>query len=436
MLTAEENDLLCRVEGDAPMGQLMRRHWVPACLSEEVAERDGAPLRVRLLGEDLVVFRDSEGRIGVLDEYCPHRRVSLALGRNEECGLRCLYHGWKFDVSGNVLEMTSEPGNSGFARKVRHTAYPAREAAGFVWAYMGPAAEMPEFEPPAFAPAPDVRVSTLKIKVKANWAQITEGQIDSAHSSSLHSSDMVPARVDSAKATDTNWLRPSTDKAPRLEVQRTSFGFRYAAIRRPIANAATHQYVRTTVYVAPFTSLIPPNNIHNVATVLVPMDDANTYFYFIAWNGPDKPGIDQETWRNFNHAQPGIDIDADFTNRRTRENDFLQDRNAMKLGSFTGIAGIPNQDIAMWETMGRTGISDRTKERLGASDIAVIQFRRIMVEAARRMAAGGPALGRTEPHLPHVRISSFEGVVPKTTDWRTLGVSAEELAARGEDQVA
>jgi phthalate 4,5-dioxygenase len=436
MLTVEENDLLCRVEGDAPMGQLMRRHWIPACMSEEAAEPDGKPLRVRLLGEDLVVFRDSDGRIGVLDEYCPHRRVSLALGRNEACGLRCLYHGWKFDVLGNVLEMTSEPAESGFARKVRHKAYPAQEAAGFVWAYMGPAAEMPEFEPPAFAPTPDVRVSLLKIKVKANWAQITEGQIDSAHSSSLHSSDMVPARVDSAQATDANWLRPSTDKSPRLEVQRTSFGFRYAAIRRPIVNAATHQYVRTTVFVAPFTSLIPPNNIHNVATVLVPMDDTNTYFYFIAWNGPDKPGIDQETWRRFNHAQPGIDLDEDFSNRRTRENNYLQDRSAMKLGNFTGIAGIPNQDIAMWETMGRAGISDRTREKLGASDIAVIQFRRIMVEAARQIAAGGPALGRTEPHLPHAKISSFEGVVPKTADWRTLGVAAEELAAGGAERVA
>jgi phthalate 4,5-dioxygenase oxygenase subunit len=332
--------------------------------------------------------------------------------------------------------MTSEPADSGFTRKVTHTAYPTREAGGFVWIYMGPTADMPAFEPPAFAPAPDVRVSILKIKVKANWAQITEGQIDSAHSSSLHSSDMVPARVESAWATDANWLRPSTDKAPRLEVQRTSFGFRYAAIRRPIANAATHQYVRTTVYVAPFTSLIPPNNVHNVATVLVPMDDASTYFYFIAWNGPDKPGIHQEAWRKFNHAQPGIDLDADFTNRRTRDNNYLQDRKAMKLGSFTGIAGIPNQDIAMWETMGRTSMSDRTRERLGASDVAVIQFRRIMIEAARRLAAGGPALGRTAPHHPHAKISSFEGVVPKTTDWRTLGVSPEELAAGGTEEVA
>jgi phthalate 4,5-dioxygenase oxygenase subunit len=122
MLTAEENDLLCRVAGNAAMGQLMRRHWIPACLSEDAAEPDGAPLKVRLLGEDLVVFRDSEGRLGVLDEHCPHRRASLALGRNEECGLRCLYHGWKIDVEGNVLEMTSEPPESGLAEKVKHKA--------------------------------------------------------------------------------------------------------------------------------------------------------------------------------------------------------------------------------------------------------------------------------------------------------------------------
>src|SRR6202163_1908069 len=129
MLSAEENDLLCRVEGDAPMGALMRRHWIPACMSEEVAQRDGPPVRVRLLGEDLVAFRDSLGRLGVVDEHCPHRRASLALGRNEECGLRCLYHGWKMDVHGNVLEMSSEPAASGLAEKVRHKAYPTHEAA-------------------------------------------------------------------------------------------------------------------------------------------------------------------------------------------------------------------------------------------------------------------------------------------------------------------
>src|SRR6185503_9878882 len=146
MLTAEENDLLCRVEGDAPMGQLMRRHWIPVCMMEEVAEADGAPARARLLGEDLVVFRDSDGRLGVLGEYCPHRGASLVLGRNEECGLRCLYHGLKFDVEGNVLEMSSEPAASSLAEKVRHKAYPARESGGFVWAWMGPPSEMTELQ--------------------------------------------------------------------------------------------------------------------------------------------------------------------------------------------------------------------------------------------------------------------------------------------------
>src|SRR6478752_3394441 len=157
MMTQEENDLMCRAEGDAPMGRLMRQHWTPVCLLEEVSEPDGTPVRARVFGEDLVVFRDSDGRVGVLDEHCPHRRASLVLGRNEESGLRCLYHGWKVDVMGNVLEMASEPAASGLCAKVKHKAYPVREWGGFVWAWMGPADEMPAFEPPAWAPTGSTR---------------------------------------------------------------------------------------------------------------------------------------------------------------------------------------------------------------------------------------------------------------------------------------
>src|SRR5260221_1551563 len=196
MLTPEENNVLCRVAGDAPMGRIMRRHWIAACLSEEVAEPDGAPVKVRLLGEDLVVFRDSKGRIGVLDEYCSHRRASLVFARNEECGLRCLYHGWKFDIDGNVVEMASEPADSAIPDRVKHKAYPAREAGGFVWAYMGPPGEMREFESPAFAPTPAARVSATKVRVRCNSAQILAGPIDSGPSFSLQSSDMAPAQVD------------------------------------------------------------------------------------------------------------------------------------------------------------------------------------------------------------------------------------------------
>jgi len=425
MLSHQENDLLCRVEGDAPMGGIMRRHWIPACLAEEVAEADGTPVHARLLGEDLVVFRDTEGRVGVLDEHCPHRRASLAMGRNEEGGLRCLYHGWKVDVQGNVLEMASEPAASALCSKVKHTAYPTKEWGGFIWTYMGPAEEMPEFEPPAFAPTAATRVSIVKVQVPCNWAQILEGAIDSAHSSSLHSTDMPPARVDGAKATETAWPRPSTDKAPRLQLQQTPFGFRYAAIRRPITNSATHDYIRITLFLAPYTVLIPPNDTYNLAILHVPQDDYNTYFYFVAWSDTG-PGIDQEAWRKFCGAQVGIDLDSKYRKLRTRDNDYLQDRQAMKLGDFTGIRGIPMQDMAMWETMGR--IADRGRERLGASDLAIVEFRRIMVEAVKAFGAGAPAIGTGGPRVARAKLRSFEGIVAKGSDWRTLGVSPEELA--------
>ncbi|UFN49176.1 Rieske 2Fe-2S domain-containing protein [Roseomonas sp. OT10] len=425
MLTAEENELLCRIEGDAPMGQLMRRHWVPALLTEQLAEPDGKPVRVTLFGERLVAFRDSEGRIGLLGEFCPHRKASLAFGRNENCGLRCLYHGWKFDVDGNVTDMPSEPKESGFAERVKHKSYPTREAGGFVWAYMGPPELMPEFEAPAWAPTPDTRVAVVRIQLPCNWAQIMEGQIDSAHSSSLHSSDMKPARGE-AQALETHWVRPSTDKNPRIQVQVTNYGMRYAAIRRPIMNAATHDYVRITCFVAPFAALIPPNASYNVASVIVPRDDTSSYFHFIAWNNTGG-GIDTEAWRKFCVAQVGVDLDSDFRPvKRLAENDYLQDREAMRSGSFTGIPGIPNQDIAMWESMGP--IADRTAERLGASDIAVIQFRRIMLDALARFQEGAEPIGLAAPHLAQAALRSYQGVVPKTENWRLLGTSKEEAA--------
>lgn len=425
MLTVDENELLCRVTGDAPMGQIMRRHWLPACLSEQVTERDGAPVRVRLLGEDLVAFRDSDGNLGVIGEYCPHRRASLALGRNEQRGLRCLYHGWKIDTGGNILEMPSEPVDSHFKDKLWHKAYSVHEAAGLVWVFMGPAVAMPAFDPPVFQPSPDTRIAIARIIVDCNWAQVLEGAIDSAHSSTLHASDMVPAQVDAASVGDNQlWLRPSTDKAPRLVVQRTPFGFRYAALRKPIRNATTHMYVRTTLYIAPFTVLIPPNDHYNMAIQQVPMDDTTTAFHFIAWGGATTP--DTASWRRFLAAEVGVDVDRRFRKIRTRDNDFLQDRAAMRAGDYSGIRGIPNQDIAMWETMGP--IADRSLERLGASDTAILQFRRIMVEAARAFQASGAVIGRGDRYIPQAKLRSFEGVVPSTADWRTLGVSADEMA--------
>ncbi len=425
MLTHEDNDLLCRVEGSAPMGQLMRRYWQPACMIEEVAEADGAPVRVRLFGEDLVAFRDTDGRVGVIGEYCPHRRASLVYGRNEECGLRCLYHGWKMDVAGNVVEMPSEPAELMVRKKVKHLAYPTREAGGFVWVYMGPPDRMPGFEAPAFAPTPDTRVAIVKTIVPCNWAQILEGAIDSAHSSSLHSTDIPAATVMQTTAAGGVWARPTNDKSPRIQVQRTSYGFRYAAIRRPIRDSEINDYVRITAFVAPNTVLIPPNNVYSLANVNVPIDDTHTAFYFIAWSNWGA-GVDTEAFREFCGARVGHDLDKNFRRLRTRDNDYWQDREAMKRGDYTGIKGIPNQDMAMWETMGT--IADRTQERLGASDIAIVQFRRVMVDAVKRFAAGGDAIGLADPRIPVAELRSYEGIVPKSTNWRTLGASETELA--------
>src|SRR5438105_3857264 len=416
-MNAEDNELMCRVEGAAPMGAIMRRHWLPALLSEEVPEADGDPVRVRLLGEDLVAFRDSKGKVGLIGEFCPHRNASLFYGRNEECGLRCLYHGWKMATDGTVLEMSSEPARSGLAQKVKHKAWPTHEAAGFIWTWMGPPEEMPQFEPPVFQPAPGTKISICKVVVNCNWAQILEGAIDSAHSSTLHASDMVPASVDGAKATEQNWLRPSTDKAPRLQVQATDFGFRYVAIRRPIENPETHDYIRMTLFVAPYTVLIPPNNRYRVALLHVPIDDTHTAFHFIAFGGDTTP--DQEAWRKFNALQVGIDTDATYRNTRTRANNYLQDRRSMKAGNWTGVPGIPNQDIVMWETMG--ALADRSKDRLGASDVAIVQFRRQMLQAVKTMQTGGPAIATGKGRTPHASLRSFEGMVPRNTDWRLLG---------------
>jgi phthalate 4,5-dioxygenase oxygenase subunit len=273
---------------------------------------------------------------------------------------------------------------------------------------------MPSFTPPAWAPTADAQVTIAKAIIPCNWAQILEGAIDSAHSSSLHSSDMVPARVATAQTTETTWLRPSTDKAPRLQVERTGYGFRYAAIRRPIMNAASNDYVRSSVFVAPATTLIPPNNLYNVANINVPMDDSNTAFYFMAW-GHKSRTPDSTTWRKFLGQTVGVDLDATYRPLRNRENNFLQDRDAMKAGNFTGITGFPNQDIAMWVTMGP--IADRTHERLGASDLAIIEFRKLMLDAVKAFQTGEIAIGTGDLRIP-TSVCAYQAIVPKATDWR------------------
>ena len=394
MLSREENELLTKTGPGTPMGEMMRRYWIPALLSEEVAEPDCEPKHIKLLGEDLVAFRDSSGRIGLLDEYCPHRGVSLSYGRNEEGGLRCIYHGWKMDVEGNILETPAEPSSSNFKERIKHKAYPIKEVGDVVWVYMGPPDKMPVFPEFEWTKVPKPQRNVCKVFSECNYFQGIEGSIDSSHLNYLHSSDFRP---------------PSSDRSPQLqEPEETPYGFRYAAIRR----TEMDNYIRITHFVAPFHVIIPPTRAGGedlrAYQTWVPIDDEHHYFYNFQFNrnGPFT--------RDYT-AQ--FQLDLEYRPTRNRQNKHLQDRTAMKAGHFTGIEGIRSQDIAIAESM--IPIVDRTKEHLGTADIAIIRARHCMINAVRSFAAGGEPIG-LDPSIQYSRIRSEERVVPANTPWREV----------------
>lgn len=419
MLSAAENERLTRVTGDAPMGQMMRRYWVPACLSEEVAEPGGTPRRVQLFGERLVAYRDTEGRVAVVDERCPHRLASLALGRNEEGGLRCIYHGWKFDVEGNCMEMPTEPATYAFRDRVKLRSFPVREAGGLLWTYLGPEGTAPTFPQYDWMALPAEQRGIIKVGERVNYLQGVEGAIDSSHSWFLHRGSVW----DWKKRTDT-----STDTSPKLEAEDTAYGFRYAAIRIPTHNPETERYVRVTLFLAPFTAFIPrpldPTHMAHVQ-IFVPVDDERTMFYGIFFS-QDGSAIGDQRVREDHHVVPGVDLDANWARRATIENWFDQDREAMKQGSWTGIQGFTNQDMACQESMGP--VVDRTQERLGTSDVAIIWMRRRMSEALRRFEAGEPLVGQ-EPGIPWERVRSEQKIVPVDFPWQRVGAYADEFAS-------
>jgi phthalate 4,5-dioxygenase len=432
MLTAEQNDLLCRVNGDAPMGALFKRYWLPACLADDV-KSGGAPVRTTLVDTDVVVFKSPNGRLGAVGEYCPHRGVSLALARNEEDGLRCLYHGWKFAGDGKIVEMPTEPPGSKAKDHLCHDGYPVVESGGFIWIYLGPKAEMPKFQPMPWAHLPRQRYVINHLEVDANWAQAVEGQIDSAHSNMLHSSDIPAGRSEQTVAgPDGTVVRPSGDPNPKLMVKRVPYGMRYVAIRKPQINPEAQDYMRVTVFIAPCFALIPPNTRNRLCNIPVPRTDGTTAFYLV--NYSETVDLDPNM---MGRALGEHSIDRATGKRlRTRANNFGQDRDAMAKGNFSGIEGVPNQDVAMWESMGRTPIIDRSKEHLGGTDIAVAQFRRIMLDAVEEFQKTGTVLGQSGPQPPLAKIKSYEGIVPLGTNWELLGLSDEELGIATKTGVA
>ncbi|MGA2393710.1 MAG: Rieske 2Fe-2S domain-containing protein [Candidatus Lustribacter sp.] len=417
MLTREENELLCRVEGDAPMGRMLRRYWIPAALSTEL-EAGGAPRRTRLFGEDLVAFRAADGTVGVLDEHCPHRGASLVLARNENCALTCIYHGWRVAADGRVLETPAEPPEHRFADRVRAQSYPCYEDGGIVWAYLGP----PGTDPPrmhfGWMSLPAEQRMFVKVRETCNWVQGLEGVIDTAHSNILHTNGIKPAAVGDATVgnDDGASLRPSADPAPRIECESTSYGFRYAAIRRPLVDADTRDYVRVSLFIAPFFAFFPNPVGWQYMQAFIPIDDEHTTFLF-AQAKLDGPIDERARQARLKRAgmQIGIDLDNDYRKTRTRENNWQQDRAAMQAGDFTGIHGVNNEDIAVQESMGP--LYDRTKEHLGASDTAVIRMRRIMLDGLQRFMRGAPPVGLAEP-VTYETLHAEERMIPKGSAWQ------------------
>jgi phthalate 4,5-dioxygenase len=414
MLARDDNERVTRVGPGTPMGITMRRYWLPALLGWELPEPDCAPVRVKLLGEELVAFRDSRGRIGLLDERCPHRQASLFLGRNEECGLRCVYHGWKFDVDGQCVDMMNEPPELAFAAKIRTGAYPTVEAGGIVWAYLGPADRRPPLPHFAWTQAPPSHRHVSKVIQESNWLQGLEGGIDTSHAPILH-------RV---LATDSP--RPGFDPmdpfvrggAPTLELDVTNYGYRYAGLR-PLASGDLH--VRAYHFILPFHQIRPARigagsrGFSGAAGhIWVPMDDETTMVY--NWEHSTTEPLTDEDRLERRLGNGPLDVDqATFRSKRNRENNYLLDRRVQKTETFTGIDGINAQDRAVQESMGP--IVDRTREHLGPADRAVTQARRLLLQATRTVEAGGTPPG-VEPS--YYTLHPAEALLPGTTDWRTL----------------
>jgi phthalate 4,5-dioxygenase len=405
MLPREENDLLTQTGAGKPLGELMRRYWIPALLSEEIAEPDSPPVRVRLLGEDLVAFRDSRGRAGLLDEHCAHRGTSLFFGRNEECGLRCIYHGWKYDVAGNVLETPAEPAGSVLKNKVHQTAYPCQEAAGIVWSYLGPREKMPLLPNYEWMNPPLDHLYVSKSVQDCSWLQGLEGECDSSHLSILHQA------FSETKRGGGDPEMYAADSAPMLEGVETDYGVRMISCRKADADTI---YLRVSNIVLPCHGFIPTGGLKgNVEGYTihshVPVDDEHSMRYNIHFrrNRAIRP----------EERQHDREITPDFTKVRNSRNNYLQDREEQRRETFTGMGRtFLTHDSCATESMGP--IYDRSQEHLGVSDITVIGVRRFLLQCIKNAAAGKepPHVIRTPEENDLRHLACIVAKVPATTD--------------------
>ena len=425
MLSVEDNELLTRVGKGRPMGELLRRFWQPVLLSSELPKPDCPPVRVRALGERLVAFRNTSGEVGLIAEACPHRRASLFFGRNEEDGLRCIYHGWKYDRDGNCVDMPSEPAGSNFASKVHTTAYPCRETNGVIFAYLGPPELQPALPGIEWIGLPEGHVYVTKRYEFANWVQGLEGGIDSSHANFLHTTvdafhqtsrffDGLSSRLQFDSKLVEYFIR---DLSPRFYLRDTDYGVMIGTQRDAEEDSF---YWRITHWLLPHSNIfggVRDDGATRLGRGLIwsAIDDYTTAVYSVSW-AIDSPLTESE--RAACEAFSGAVVPGTSMPVQTMQNDYLIDRERQATETFTGIESLQAQDLAAQEGMG--AIVDRTEEHLGTSDSAIIRVRRALIRAARDLMEGAEPPQATRPSS--YRLRTIDLIRP-----RADGFDSEEI---------
>jgi phthalate 4,5-dioxygenase len=432
MVTAAENEILTRVGPGTPMGRMMRRYWLPACASSQLPVPDGPPLHIRLLGEDFVAFRDSSGNVGILEEFCMHRRASLVLGRVEDNGIRCLYHGWKFGRDGTVQE-TPNHCDDRFKASVRAPAFPTREAGDLVWAYVGPKELEPAFQKYEFFDGPDENRCIFRINVPANYLQLYEGGTDSSHVGILHCNLANPEWKNKASFVPdpgdyTSVALAVGDNAPSVDLENTPYGFHYAAKRRgpDTADGRQTHSTRVTAVILPTGRIIPIAQ-YQFFVFEVPQDDYKTSTYIVA-HGP-KPFDRDKMKAVLGLDNPKLWNEKDCEYLATRENRYGQDISRMA-ETWSGLPGLLPEDASIGVSM--TPIVERHKELLVAADSAVVRLRHRLLDSVRLCESGLPPLGVAISDYSNVR-SLADTNIPQGEPWQpylphNLGLGKRPMA--------
>jgi len=391
MLTREENELVTRTGRGTPMGELFRRFWLPVALADEIPGPDCDPVRQRVLGEDLILFRDTSGRPGLVDAYCPHRGAPMFFGRNEEDGLRCVYHGWKFDVEGSCVDLPNAPEGETFKQKVRIDAYPCVENHGLIWAYLGPKDKQPPFPQLPWVNQPKGHVYVKKFTLFCNYLQAMEGDYDPSHAGFLHGTldqnNSNPA-VDATGGLIKDLL---ADKLGRYAYfENTDAGMNMVMTFKGPDNKRLYIAGPWSMPIFCTAGLAGPG-IYS-SNMRIPIDDESLMFYRLRWSNSPIPASEIQAYDHGEYVFPKV-IPGTWITEQNKSNDYQIDRVAQRNYSYTGIKTFPLQDIAMMEDQ-RGALMDRTREHLASSDEAVIQVRRRLIKEARALVEG------VEPKAP------------------------------------